>query len=67
MVSAWAAKNRLVLGQVKTEEKSNEITAIPELLKLLEIKGCIVTIDAMGCQKKIAHRLSSRVVITCWA
>lgn len=52
MVSAWVAKNRLVLGQVKTEEKSNEITAIPELLKLLEIKGCIVTIDAMGCQKR---------------
>ena len=57
MVSAWAANNRLVLGQVKTEEKSNEITAIPELLKLLEIKGCIVTIDAMGCQKKIAEQI----------
>ena len=57
MVSAWASKNRLVLGQVKTEEKSNEITAIPELLKLLNIKGCIVTIDAMGCQKKIASRI----------
>ncbi|MDD2468718.1 MAG: ISAs1 family transposase [Desulfobulbus sp.] len=57
MVSAWAAENRLVLGQVKTEEKSNEITAIPELLKLLEIKGCIVTIDAMGCQKKIAAQI----------
>jgi predicted transposase YbfD/YdcC len=57
MVSAWASENRLVLGQVKTEEKSNEITAIPELLKLLEIKGCIVTIDAMGCQKKIAEQI----------
>ena len=57
MVSAWAASNRLVLGQVKTNEKSNEITAIPELLKLLEIKGCIVTIDAMGCQKKIAEQI----------
>lgn len=57
MVSAWAAENRLVLGQVKTEEKSNEITAIPELLKLLEIKGCIVTIDAMGCQTKIADQI----------
>jgi len=57
MVSAWAAKNRLVLGQVKTEEKSNEITAIPELLKLLEIKGRIVTIDAMGCQKKIVAQI----------
>jgi predicted transposase YbfD/YdcC len=55
MVSAWACANGLVLGQRKTDEKSNEITAIPELLKLLEIKGCIVTIDAMGCQKHIAE------------
>ncbi len=54
MVSAWATRNRVVLGQVKTEEKSNEITAIPELLRLLSIKGCIVTIDAMGCQRDIA-------------
>ncbi|MDQ6962678.1 MAG: ISAs1 family transposase [Mariprofundaceae bacterium] len=53
MVSAWANENNLVLGQVKTREKSNEITAIPELLKVLELKGCIVTIDAMGCQEKI--------------
>ena len=52
MVSAWSSANRVVLGQVKTDEKSNEITAIPELLKVLSIKGCIVTIDAMGCQKK---------------
>jgi predicted transposase YbfD/YdcC len=52
-VSAWACANRVVLGQVKTQEKSNEITAIPELLKLLELKGCTVTIDAMGCQKEI--------------
>ncbi len=51
MVSAFSAANNVVLGQVKIEEKSNEITAIPELLKLLEIKGCLVTIDAMGCQK----------------
>lgn len=57
MVSAWAVENRLVLGQVKTDEKSNEITAIPELLRLLDIKGCIVTIDAMGCQKKIAKQI----------
>jgi predicted transposase YbfD/YdcC len=57
MVSAWASDNRLVLGQVKTSEKSNEITAIPELLKLLEIKGCIVTIDAMGCQTKITDQI----------
>ena len=51
MVSAWAARNHLILGQVKTEDKSNEITAIPELLKTIDIKGCTVTIDAMGCQK----------------
>ncbi len=57
MVSAWAAENSLVLGQVKTDEKSNEITAIPELLKLLDINGCIVTIDAMGCQKAIAQQI----------
>jgi predicted transposase YbfD/YdcC len=57
MVSAWAAENSLVLGQVKTDEKSNEITAIPELLKLLDINGCIVTIDAMGCQKAIAKQI----------
>jgi predicted transposase YbfD/YdcC len=57
MVSAWATANRVVLGQRKTEEKSNEITAIPELLKLLELKGCIVTLDAMGCQKEIATQI----------
>jgi predicted transposase YbfD/YdcC len=57
MVSAWASANKIVLGQVKTEEKSNEITAIPELLRLLEIKGCIVTIDAMGCQTEIAAQI----------
>ena len=57
LVSAWASANTLTLGQVKTEEKSNEITAIPQLLQLLELKGCIVTIDAMGCQKEIAQRI----------
>jgi len=57
MVSAWASKSRLVLGQQQTAEKSNEITAIPELLKLLELKGCIVTIDAMGCQKSITKQI----------
>lgn len=57
MVSAWSAKNRVVLGQVKTDEKSNEITAIPRLLELLHIKGCTVTIDAMGCQKEIAQKI----------
>jgi predicted transposase YbfD/YdcC len=57
MVSAWSSMNSCVLGQVKTEEKSNEITAIPELLKVLEIKGTIITIDAMGTQKKIASTI----------
>jgi predicted transposase YbfD/YdcC len=57
MVSAWATHNRVVLGQLKTEEKSNEITAIPELLKMLDVQGCIVTIDAMGCQKAIARQI----------
>ncbi|MCA1604822.1 MAG: ISAs1 family transposase [Acidobacteria bacterium] len=57
MVSAWATSNSLVLGQVKTEEKSNEITAIPALLRLLEIEGCIVTIDAMGCQREIVEQI----------
>ena len=60
MVSAWAAENSLVLGQVKTDEKSNEITAIPELLNLLDINGCIVTIDAMGCQKAIAKQITEK-------
>jgi len=57
LVSAWAVKNKLTLGQIKTEEKSNEITAIPRLLNMLDIKGSIVTIDAMGCQKKIAQQI----------
>ena len=57
MVSAWATQNKLVLGQVKVNEKSNEITAIPELLEALYISGCIITIDAMGCQKKIAEKI----------
>lgn len=57
MVSAWACQQRLVLGQEAIDDKSNEITAIPKLLKLLEIKGCIVTIDAMGCQRAIAQQI----------
>ena len=54
MVSAWASENKLSLGQVVVDEKSNEITAIPELLRLLDVSGALVTIDAMGCQKEIA-------------
>ena len=57
MVSAWSAHNRLVLGQVKVAEKSNEITALPQLLQMLVITGCLVTIDAMGCQVDIAEQI----------
>lgn len=57
MVSAWATNNNLVLGQVKVSEKSNEITAIPKLLELITVKGCTVTIDAMGCQQEIARKI----------
>ena len=57
MVSAWASENNMVLGQVKVSEKSNEITAIPRLLEILTLKGCIITIDAMGCQQEIADKI----------
>lgn len=57
MVSAWAGENQLVLGQVKVADKSNEITAIPQLLNLLDVSGCIVTIDAMGAQTEIAEQI----------
>jgi predicted transposase YbfD/YdcC len=57
VVSAWAESNSMVLGQLKVADKSNEITAVPELLRVLELSGCIVTMDAMGCQKKIAREI----------
>ena len=57
-VSAWARENGLVLGQLKTEEKSNEITALPDLLRTLKRAGCIVTLDAMGRQTQIAAEIS---------
>jgi predicted transposase YbfD/YdcC len=60
MVSAWASANRLVLGQLKVEEKSNEITAIPKLIQMLDVAGATVTIDAMGCQKEIAKVITDR-------
>jgi predicted transposase YbfD/YdcC len=60
MVSAWANENKLVLGQRKVDEKSNEITAIPKLLDILMLTGCIVTIDAMGCQTAIAQKIIDR-------
>lgn len=57
MISAFCVENGMVMGQLKTAEKSNEITAIPEFLKLLEIRGCLVTLDAMGCQRAIARAI----------
>jgi|tagenome__1003787_1003787.scaffolds.fasta_scaffold20754338_1 predicted transposase YbfD/YdcC len=60
MVSAWCSDNHLVLAQQKVDDKSNEITAIPALLELLVVKGCLVTIDAMGCQVKIAEKIVDR-------
>jgi hypothetical protein len=57
LVSAWAESNGLVLGQLKVADKSNEITAVPELLRVLELSGCIITLEAMGCQKKIAKAI----------
>jgi predicted transposase YbfD/YdcC len=57
MVSAWAQKNHMAFGQVKVDEKSNEITAIPRLLEMFVLKSCIVTIDAMGCQTDIASKI----------
>jgi predicted transposase YbfD/YdcC len=60
LVSAWATANGLTLGQVAADGKSNEITAIPQLLDLLDLKGCVVTIDAMGCQKDIAAKVVAK-------
>jgi predicted transposase YbfD/YdcC len=57
MVNAFASENNVVLGQIKTQSKSNEITAIPALLTMLDIKGCLISIDAMGCQKEIAEQI----------
>lgn len=57
LVSAWASENGIALGQLKVDGKSNEITALPALLKMLDVKGCVVTIDAMGCQKELAKQV----------
>lgn len=57
VVSAWASENKILLGQIKTDEKSNEITAIPELLDMINVSGSIITIDAMGCQQDIAKKI----------
>ena len=67
MISAWANAQKLVLGQRKVDDKSNEITAIPELIKVLELSGCIVTIDAMGTQKNIAQLIIEKGADYCLA
>ena len=64
MVSAWASENQLVLAQVKLSDKSNEITAIPKLLNILDVSGCIVTIDAMGAQRRLPSRLLTKALTT---
>ena len=58
LVSAWATANKLVFGQIKTADHSNEITAIPSLLDMIAMEGCIITIDAMGCQYEIADKIA---------
>ena len=65
MVSAWSAANGISLGQVKVDDKNNEITAIPLLINSLELSGCIVTIDAMGCQKD-KHRSDGNLSAYTW-
>ena len=60
MINAWSSTNQLVMAQLKVDDKSNEITAIPELLALLDLKGAVVSIDAMGCQKDIAEKIIDR-------
>ena len=65
LVTAWAIENGLTLAQVACEEKSNEITAIPELHTLLSLSGCTVTIDAMGCQRDIVEGVRDQGGIIC--
>lgn len=60
MVSAWANQQQMVLGQLATDEKSNEITAVPELLEILDVAGCIITADAMSCQKEITKKITEK-------
>ncbi len=60
MLTAWAVKNQVVLGQMKAEDKTNEITTIPELLKLLKLKGAVVTVDALNCQKSVAEAIKAQ-------
>ena len=67
MISAFATKNGVVLGQQRTDEKSNEITAVPELLELLELEGAMVTLDAMSCQKQIVKTIIKKKADYCIA
>ncbi len=60
VISAFAAENQLTLGELTVEEKTNEITAVPELLDLIDVKGSIVTADAMSCQKKIVETITTK-------
>jgi Transposase DDE domain len=66
MVSAWAVEQGMVLGQRKVDEKSNEITAIPELLEVLDLEGCIVTIDAMAVRRILQRKSCNSRRIICW-
>ena len=66
LVSAWSVDNGVSLGQLATEEKSNEITAIPEPISNIDVAGAIVTIDAAGCQKRSPRKLLTAAVTTCW-
>jgi len=66
MLSAWCSTNGLVLGQQKVDGKSNEITAIPALLELLIVKGCVITIDAMDCQQDIAFAIIEKRQTISW-
>ena len=60
MISAWSCEQKLVFGQCKVDDKSNEITAIPRVLELLALKGTVVTIDAMGCQRSICQQVLNK-------
>ncbi len=62
MLHAWAAGERLLLGQLAVDEKSNEITAVPKLLEMLSLKGCIVTADALNCQREIARKIIAKAI-----
>ena len=66
VVSAWVSDEHAILGEIATEEKSNEITAIPKLLDLIDVEGAVVTGDAIGCQREIAKKIVAKKPITFW-